>query len=459
VTPALALLSSAESATLRETALLRQDSVRVRILNAILICTIGIGLTQRIDLSLAWLTATATMQGLDWLACRRLSARADSGLVQADKLAFAGWTFVTVSVFASAGVLYWVFGGLAGKITAILLLCAGLLHVSVTTYTARSVMVASITPYLIILCGLTLIHAPLSGVYGWPETIAAAAALIGFFSNFRKGADLLNATLSKLRGALVEADDQRATAEARRREADEANDAKSRFLANMSHELRTPLNAIIGFNELLAESAVEDGRAADVKDHQRVNAAAERLLRLINELLDITKIESGRMLFDLRDYDPAEIARDAADTVRPLVEANGNRFELEIAPDLGRGHADPFRISQGVINLLSNAAKFTKGGLVRLQVRRDNDVIAFIVSDTGCGIPADRIGHLFQPFAQADATVAHSHGGTGLGLALTRRIARALGGDAWATSETGKGSVFTMTVAAGVRQPIMTMAA
>lgn len=145
-----------------------------------------------------------------------------------------------VSVYASAGLGYWIYGGVAGMVTALLLLCAGLLHVSVTTHAARSVMFASVTPYMVILCSLALIYGPISGAYGWGEAIAVAAAMIGFFSNFKKGADLLQATISKLRAALSNADHQRAAAETRHREAELAHDAKSRFLANMSHELRLP---------------------------------------------------------------------------------------------------------------------------------------------------------------------------------------------------------------------------
>jgi signal transduction histidine kinase len=457
--PSPSPLPAATSEALCETAHLRLASIRIRLFNAVLICTIGVGLTQRIDLCLAWLACALTTQALDYAACRRLAARAAQGLTHTDKLAFAAWTGATVSVYASAGLGYWIYGGVAGMVTALLLLCAGLLHVSVTTHAARSVMFASVTPYLVILCGLALIYGPISGAYGWVEAIAVAAAMIGFFSNFKKGADLLEATVSKLRAALSDADHQRAAAETRHREAELANDAKSRFLANMSHELRTPLNAILGFNELLSESAVEDGRAGDVKDHQRVNAAAERLLRLINELLDITKIETGRMLFDLHAYDPVTLARDAAETVRRLIEANGNRFELAIDPDLNDGWSDSFRISQGLINLLSNAAKFTKAGTIRLEVRRAADAIEFVVSDTGCGIAPERLGDLFQPFNQTDSAMTYHHGGAGLGLALTRRIARALGGDAWATSEVGVGSVFTLRVAAIVDQPANAMAA
>jgi signal transduction histidine kinase len=457
--PFSAPLPAALSDALCETARLRLASVRMRTFNAVLICTIGIGLTQRIDLCLGWLACALTSQALDYAACRRLAARAAHGLTHKDKLAFAAWTGATVSVYASAGLGYWMFGGVAGMVTALLLLCAGLLHVSVTTHAARSVMIASVAPYLINLFGLALVHGPASGAYGWGEAIAVAAAMIGFFSNFNKGADLLQATVSKLRAALIDADYQRAAAEARRREAEQANDAKSRFLANMSHELRTPLSAIIGFNEILSENAVEDGRAGDVKDHQRVNAAAERLQRLINELLDITKIETGRMLFHLQPYDPVTLAREAAEAVRPQIEANGNQFELAIDPDLSDGCSDPLRISQGLINLLSNAAKFTKAGTIRLEVRRDADTIMFVVSDTGCGIAPEHLATLFQPFTQTDSAMAYQHGGAGLGLALTRRIARALGGDAWASSEVGVGSVFTLRVAAIVEQPADAMAA
>jgi PAS domain S-box-containing protein len=250
---------------------------------------------------------------------------------------------------------------------------------------------------------------------------------------------------------------------AARAAAEAANGAKSQFLANMSHELRTPLNSIIGYSELLLEEAEAQGATGAMKDINRILAAAKHLLSLINGILDLSKIEAGRMELSIKEFDPAEIVKNAVETVRPAAEKNNNELVVEIASDLGSGESDAFRIGQCLLNLLANACKFTQNGrvLVRADRRRDHDLdwLVFDVVDTGIGITKEQLSRLFQPFAQADSTTTRQFGGTGLGLSITRRLTELLGGDLSVESAPGEGSIFTMRIPADLRFPSAVSAA
>ncbi len=236
----------------------------------------------------------------------------------------------------------------------------------------------------------------------------------------------------------------------------QANRAKSVFLANMSHELRTPLNAIMGYSEMLQEDAVEqklDGFGADL---EKINGAGRHLLALINDILDLSKIEAGKMELFLESFDVASMIDEVASTIRPMVEKNANTLHIERAADLGAMHADQIKVRQGLFNLLSNAAKFTHEGSITLQVEREvmesSEWIVFRVTDTGIGLSAEQTGKLFQDFTQADASTTRRFGGTGLGLALTRRFCQIMGGDVTVHSFPGEGSVFTIKLPAIVSE-------
>jgi signal transduction histidine kinase/DNA-binding response OmpR family regulator len=234
--------------------------------------------------------------------------------------------------------------------------------------------------------------------------------------------------------------------------AESANRAKSEFLANMSHELRTPLNAIIGYSEMLIEEAEESALASFVPDLQKVRSAGKHLLGLISDILDLSKIEAGKMDVFLEEFDVSAMLSDVQSVVEPLVAKNANRFVLTRADDLGVMHSDIIKVRQTLFNLLSNACKFTENGEVELEVRREpspaGDVIVFRVRDTGIGMTEQQAAKLFRPFSQADASSTRKYGGTGLGLAITRHFARMLGGEVAVESAPGRGSVFTLRLAA-----------
>ena len=237
-----------------------------------------------------------------------------------------------------------------------------------------------------------------------------------------------------------------------KRAAEAANQAKSQFLANMSHELRTPLNAIIGFSELLEDEMGDLGAEELIPDVNNIHTAGRQLLGLINDILDISKIEAGRMELYLETIDVASLLCDVTATIEPLVEKNRNRLEVICPEDIGEMFTDITKVRQMLFNLLSNACKFCSDGTITLEVRREQrdvgDWLAFAVSDSGIGMTEAQMGRLFQVFTQADSSTTRKYGGTGLGLTISRNFSRMMGGDISVASEHGKGTTFTIRVPA-----------
>jgi len=238
-----------------------------------------------------------------------------------------------------------------------------------------------------------------------------------------------------------------------RQDAEAADLAKTQFLANMSHELRTPLNAIIGYSELLREEAEDRKIPEFTADLDKIRGAGRHLLSLINDVLDLSKIEAGRVEVQAAPFPVRRVLDEVMATVEPLVASRGNRLEVRCPADPGEMHSDEIRVRQVLFNLLSNASKFTERGTITLEVSRAGDRMTFAVTDTGIGMTPEQAARLFEAFVQADATIAARYGGTGLGLAISRRLCRLMGGDITVVSEPGKGSTFT------VRLPIMAPAA
>jgi signal transduction histidine kinase/DNA-binding response OmpR family regulator/putative methionine-R-sulfoxide reductase with GAF domain len=226
-----------------------------------------------------------------------------------------------------------------------------------------------------------------------------------------------------------------------------AGQHKSQFLANMSHELRTPLNAIIGYSEILQEDVADLGQEALVPDLKKIEGAGRHLLALINDILDLSKIEAGRMDVFLEDVELVPLLEEVRTLIVPLTEKNGNTLELKLAEDIGAIRTDRSKLKQSLLNLLSNGSKFTENGHLTLAAERfesDRPMVRFAVTDTGIGMTEEQLGRLFQAFTQADASTTKKYGGTGLGLAISRRFCQLLGGDITVTSRPGEGSTFTI---------------
>jgi len=232
----------------------------------------------------------------------------------------------------------------------------------------------------------------------------------------------------------------------------EASRAKSLFIANVSHELRTPLHAVISYSEMLLEEMEEGGLEQLAQDQRKVRSAAQHLQALIDELLDFTKLEAGRVELDPDRIELDELVANLLDTVTPLASRNGNRLEVRLADPLGEVRSDRLKLNQCLYNLLSNACKFTERGLITLDIRRESiagqDWIEFKVSDTGIGMTEEQLGRLFQPFSQGDSSITRKYGGTGLGLAISRSLCHLLGGEISVVSALAQGSSFLMRVPA-----------
>jgi signal transduction histidine kinase len=259
----------------------------------------------------------------------------------------------------------------------------------------------------------------------------------------------------ELEKTLIHLQELQLTTENAKKMAEEASRTKSSFLANMSHELRTPLNAVIGYSEILAEDARDNGQENVVQDLGKIQSAGKHLLNLINDVLDLSKIESGKMELYLETVNITKLIQEVSDTIRPVCERNNNQLLVTCEDDVKFMWGDLTKIRQSLFNLLSNASKFTSSGQILLKVSRDltakttnngqqEAMICFQVQDTGIGIKPDQIAKLFQPFSQADSSTTRKYGGTGLGLAITGEFAKMMGGAVTVESDYGHGSVFIL---------------
>jgi signal transduction histidine kinase/DNA-binding response OmpR family regulator/HAMP domain-containing protein len=277
----------------------------------------------------------------------------------------------------------------------------------------------------------------------------------GGFAEYRYGGRFVRISERRIQGGgtvavysdITELRQQNLELEEARELSEVANRTKSQFLANMSHELRTPLNAIIGYSEILQEDVADSGQEQLVPDLKKIEGAGRHLLGLINDILDLSKVEAGKMDVFVEDIDISSLLDEVKSIITPLVAKNGNKLELRLADDLGSMRTDRTKVKQCLLNVLSNASKFTQDGKLTVEVERletDRPMVQITISDTGIGMSEEQLGRLFQAFSQADASTTKKFGGTGLGLAITRHFCRLLGGDITVASRVGAGSTFTI---------------
>jgi signal transduction histidine kinase/CheY-like chemotaxis protein len=286
----------------------------------------------------------------------------------------------------------------------------------------------------------------------------------GGFAEYRYGGRFVRISERRIQGGgtvavysdITELRQQNLELEEARELSEVANRTKSQFLANMSHELRTPLNAIIGYSEILQEDAADSSQEQLVPDLKKIEGAGRHLLGLINDILDLSKVEAGKMDVFIEDIDISALLDEVRSIIAPLVAKNGNKLELRLADHLGNMRTDRTKVKQCLLNVLSNASKFTQDGKLTVEVLRlgtDRPTIQITISDTGIGMSEEQLGRLFQAFSQADASTTKKFGGTGLGLAITKHFCRLLGGDITVASQVKVGSTFTITLPDQAAEP------
>jgi len=286
----------------------------------------------------------------------------------------------------------------------------------------------------------------------------------GGFAEYRYGGRFVRISERRIQGGgtvavysdITELRQQNLELEEARELSEVANRTKSQFLANMSHELRTPLNAIIGYSEILQEDAADSGQEQIVPDLKKIEGAGRHLLGLINDILDLSKVEAGKMDVFIEDIDISSLLDEVKSIITPLVAKNGNKLEVHLAEHIGSMRTDRTKVKQCLLNVLSNASKFTQSGKLTVDVKRletDHPMIQIAISYTGIGMSEEQLGRLFQAFSQADASTTKKFGGTGLGLVITRHFCRLLGGDISVASRMGAGSTFTITLPDQASEP------
>ena len=383
--------------------------------------------------AVTWLVAVFVGEAWTWWVTR--DAAAGRRPSTATRLLYVAATIAVSLTWSGAAWMYWQTGSQALQLVCIAISASQMIHGQCFAFRSKLALGVLAGIPAVLLVSLILLDGGFQGTPLLTLGISVSLAVLYVF----------NSAVVNMRNAEA--------LESAQREAVEANQAKSAFLAMMSHELRTPLNAVIGYSEMLKDELSEDGVTdTTMTDLSKISSAGKHLLELINSVLDLSKIEAGKIELEIANVSVQQLVDYAASTVHPLIEPNGNRLVVQVPPDIGQVESDATRLRQVLLNLLSNAAKFTKQGVITLTARREQPVgqpeqLVFDVMDTGIGMTTEQQGKLFQAFVQADTSTTREYGGTGLGLVICRRLCQLMGGDVTVSSVPGQGSCFTARVA------------
>ncbi len=415
----------------------RAKGVRQRIGFAVFIATAGWVFTRGWE-PFAWFAAVVVMQLVDRWVCLPVRNYTDREPPSTLKAALALSMATSAFLFSAIAVHIWINGGVAGKAFAILLPAGAVLAMAVRIGSARRLLVSAWAPHAIYLLGLPLVSSVFTPERDFLEMGMLALGGLLFLTHVLVAVVHIQRTAEALREALREADDHRVRAE-------QASAAKSDFLATMSHEIRTPMNAVVAAAQLLRRTPLRP----DQSEYVDILAnAAEVMMGLLNDVLDISKIESGAIVLDSAPIDLRQKVELGAHLWRPRAAQKGVELDYDFGDLPDRIVSDPLRLQQILFNLLSNAVKFTDEGRIEIRGGRtaDGRSIWFEVEDSGCGMDQETASRVFGRFEQASARTARQHGGTGLGLTISRRLAEMLGGSLGVVSEEGKGSTFRLEI-------------
>ena len=383
---------------------------------------------------IAWFAAVLVTQALDWLVFRRFRQHPSWEPDRAYVVLCSAVTVLGVAVYAGITAYLWFRGGEVGRIFAMVQCAGGLLHVSLHMHHVRPVLISAVASHATYFLGLPTLGAVLGRE--WYELLIAIGCVL-YMSHLVVAVRQSSMTTAALQAA-------RDAEQHARQKAEVASAAKSDFLAVVSHEIRTPMNAVISAANLLRRTRLDSRQREHVS---MLIDAGDVLMGLLNDVLDFSKIEAGKMELESADMVVRERLATLGRLWEPRATANGVRLTLRIAPQVPAAvRTDPLRFQQILFNLLSTAVKFTERGEIVVAVDWDGDQLRVAVSDTGCGIPADRLAQVFNSFEQADVGTTRRHGGTGLGLSISRKLAELMGGQLTVSSREGEGSTFTLAL-------------
>lgn len=389
-----------------------------------------------------WFAAVVATQVIDWVIFRPIRLEPDMPLSRAYRVLMCATTTLNVVVYSAISAYLWTAGGEAGRLFAIVQVAGGLLHVSLHMHHVRPLLLSAVVPHSLYFLGLPIMGAVMDRQ---PQDVLIAIGGLLYMTHLIVAVRQSSMTTRALQEANAEARIERSKAEV-------ASAAKSDFLAVVSHEIRTPMNAVISAANLLRRTRLDREQREHVS---MLLDAGDVLVGLLNDVLDFSKIEAGKMQLEASDIDLRDKIGSLVRLWEPKASANGVRLKVWISDEAPlRVRTDPLRLQQMLFNLLSNAVKFTQDGTITLSIdwRADEGRLVIAVADTGCGIPADRLAHIFDSFEQVDAGTTRKYGGTGLGLAISRRLAEIMGGQLTAESVEDAGSTFTLVLPVEVAQ-------